>query len=913
MWLRECNDRGLACGPSVVSFNNAENSGMHPLPVTESTAPRRRRRGRGEVQAAAAGAEMKLPAILLAGLVSSSLLAAGTVHFPALIVVAIATFGVAALALYRSAEAKARIVVPLPTVLCAGLAVYTLLQAAPVPLGWLRFIAPTNADIWERCLIPFGEVGPRWAPISLDPGASVVEALKWTVYAAVFATASAIAARRGGSGGISAVFLSAALGAFITLGHGLVGATSLYGLYQPGFNPVAWHIGPLLNTNNLAGYLNVGALCGLGLLLTRRPFIPRWIVGLGVALIVGVDVISASRGGVLALPLAVIGLGFFTRRRRSGERHDSGGTSASTWLMIVAIAGGGVLAMLGGNYKAWTELYDKNLSKLEMMVWARPMVGDHPIFGIGRGAFESAFPQYRVTPGNIVFTHAENFIAQWIAEWGLPVGVFALVAFGWAFAPHRLGVKKSALAAGAWAGVAALLLQNLVDLALEVPAVCIAVATVLGSLWGDSRRHRPREEASTTGPVSRRSAFAASAGVVVGGLAIVGLALAVGAHNIDADRTALRQAVEARTADPTWTASIRGKLRDAMLRHPAEPYFPLLGGLIAYQARDQNPIPWIQRTLERARVNGRAHLLLAEVLTSRGARRQGLLELRLAVQDDPALMGPAVQLATRWSKSFDELLLAVPDGSAGGFMLGAMGSVLGTPEAAELRGRCDREAIMRDPKAIGPRYREAQARVSALEKGSTSPLCTDRARCRTEVLEFADAIAVLDAESSVAAQLRAGLLVTEGKAAEATHILTVACERASDRTGCLVAQVSAAAQVKAPELITAASRDLLAAACVTPVACANMATWIGDVRTGRGERGMALVLYSRAVHEDPNNEARWFKLAEMAALAGSHAQAAEALERVARQRGGADPALRRRIEEERSQALGSLYAPRPAP
>ena len=49
----------------------------------------------------------------------------------------------------------------------------------------------------------------------------------------------------------------------------------------------------------------------------------------------------------------------------------------------------------------------------------------------------------------------------------------AFAAFAWAFAPGRLGVRRSAAAAGGWVGVVILLLQNMFDLALEVPAVCI--------------------------------------------------------------------------------------------------------------------------------------------------------------------------------------------------------------------------------------------------------------------------------------------------------------------------------------------------------------------------------------------------------------------------------------------------------
>jgi hypothetical protein len=897
---------------------------MEPAALRTSASRRRSRGGSGDGRDPGGVAEQGLPARMLAAIVIGSVLAIGTVHVTVLAVVSAVAFAAAAVSLYRSARAPQGLSIPLPTLLCAALAGYTLLQAIPMPIGWLRVVAPANADVWDRCLGPLGEPGPSWASISLDPGASFVEVLKWTVYGAVFAVAAAVASRRGASWGVASVFIAAAAAALTTLVHGLAGATHVYGLYQPGFNALPWHIGPLLNANNLAGYLNLGVLCGLGLLLSHRPLIPRWLVGVGVTLIVGIDVSSGSRGGVLALPIGMVALALLTRQSRGSGANAR--QRASSWLMVFAVAAGGVLAALGDTEKLWAELYDKNLSKVEMILWAKPLLRDYPIFGIGRGAFESVFPLYRVTPGNVVYTHAENFPAQWLAEWGVPVGLAALVAFGWAFAPRRLGAERSALAAGAWAGVAVLALQNMVDLALEVPAVCIGVVTVLGSLWGDRRRHAPREEARSTGPlegpvqVARghvRSivlqgawARAVPVGIAALGALLIGASMRSGWHDVASDRLAVRRGFEAaRALEPGPVASLRGELRRAMARHPAEPYFPLMGALVAFHARDQSPIPWLQRTLERGQVNGRAHLLLAEVLAAQGRRRQALLELRLSFENDEALLAQAAVLAVRWTRSFDELLVAVPEGLPGSRVLIVMARYLVAPADVELRGRCDREAILRDPRAIEPRVREVDARLTAMAKGATGALCADRAHCHAEILEHVEALTLADPDTSTATHLRARLLALDDKPEEGARLLERTCERVTDRVACLRARVAVAAQVKAADTLDAAVKDLLGSACVTSAACADTASWIGEVRTGRGELGAALVLFTRAAREDPSQEARWLRLATVAARAGSHATAVEALEKVARRRGGADPELRRRIDEERALAMGGWRRP----
>jgi tetratricopeptide (TPR) repeat protein len=683
--------------------------------------------------------------------------------------------------------------------------------------------------------------------------------------------------------------------------------TRVYGFYDPSVPLPPWHIGPLLNPNTLAGYLNLGALSGMGLLFTQRPIAPRWLVAAGIALIVGVEVTSASRGGVLALPVGVVALALLLRWQARERGRSQGTPSKVTWLFGAALAGGVLLAALGGTHATWTELYDKNLGKLEMLLWARPMLGDHTLFGIGRGAFESVFPAYRVTAGHVVYTHAESFPAQWLSEWGVPVGLFALVAFARSLSPARLGVTRSALAAGAFCGVAVLLLQNMVDLSLEIPSVCIAVAVLLGSLWGDSARARPdapRRERGFGGPLARM----APAAVLAAGIALSIAAVRAGYPDVAAERNALRAAFE--LSDPQDAGDreqLRKAIRAAILRHPAEPYFPLIGALCAYQGGHESAIPWLQRSLERALVNGRAHLLLAQVLAGRGARKQAMLELRLSVEQDPSLVRHAGPLAVRWTKDFDELARAVPEGKTGAVMLDELAvqaSVAGRPD---LRARCDRAAIERDRLAFGPRLREAQALLAALGPGDKSGACVDRAQCAREIEGHAAALEAAQPDRSVATQIRARLLLADKRADEAEALLAARCAQTSDRPECLRARTLAAAEAASPDKLAAASKDLLAASCLSPAACAEAATWLGDLRMGRGEAGTALAFYARAAREDPT-EPRWLKLADVASRAGAHAQAADALERVAQKRGG-DEALRRRIAEERARAMGAIHGP----
>src|SRR5262249_4704283 len=146
--------------------------------------------------------------------------------------------------------------------------------------------------------------------------------------------------------------------ALVTVAHGLLGATKVFGVYEPQFAAPAWHIGPLLNPNNLAGYLNLGIFCGLGLLLIREPVLPPTAVGLGVAMLVGVEVTSASRGGMLTL---VLGIALFSVFLWSGARRHRQGFSRSRtlrWMLGSAIGGGALLALLASTTHTWGELDD---------------------------------------------------------------------------------------------------------------------------------------------------------------------------------------------------------------------------------------------------------------------------------------------------------------------------------------------------------------------------------------------------------------------------------------------------------------------------------------------------------------------------------------------------------------------------
>jgi hypothetical protein len=162
-------------------------SNLDPPSLPQVGRGRRRQRRRG-TEGDAFGGSVRTSSMLLgllAIVVVGSVLAAGTVHVEVLLAVAPFALATGVLLLYRERELS----VPRPAWVLFGLAAYCVLQAIPLPLPITRLLNPAGAAIWIETLTTLGE-SPRVVSLSLDPGASLVEALKWLCYGSVMARCS---------------------------------------------------------------------------------------------------------------------------------------------------------------------------------------------------------------------------------------------------------------------------------------------------------------------------------------------------------------------------------------------------------------------------------------------------------------------------------------------------------------------------------------------------------------------------------------------------------------------------------------------------------------------------------------------------------------------------------------------------
>lgn len=792
---------------------------------------------------------------------------------------------------------------PAPVWVLAGLGLYSLVQSIPLPLRLLEKLSPSAALAWSRSLLPFSEQ-VRFGSLSVDPGATTVEAGKWLAYAVAFWLAAAFGRRRGAKPVIGFVYFCALAVALATLGHGLVGATRVFGVYAPQLGTASDHVGPMLNPNTLAGYLMLGAFCGFGFILSAADPLQRWLWGAGTAFIVSSVILSGSRGGVVALTLGILALAafaFWTRHQRSKGRRFKWYDWCAAGLAVAAV---GVFAILGAR-NSWFELTHGDLSKLRMSTWVVPMLRDFPVFGVGRGAFETAFPFYKQVSDNIIYANPENIIAQWLSEWGIPVGSLGIASLLWLLRPSRIGLGRQPMASAAAIGIAALLVQNLVDFSLELFAPMLATVLILGACWGQNDE-RARVERSNA-PWQKLPA----AVLVALTLGCVGLAANRGSRPVSLERLALQaQYAQLNPRQAADSQALWSDIRKAIERHPAEPYFPRLAAVLALRLGNVEPLPWIGRALERGPVDSRTHWILAKALQKHGFLQQALLEARLAVEYDNDLAATVGATVAHWSVDPMDIRRAAPRGPAGAQVQLSAAHALDPKLQTQLRQELYRSALRDDPNFAAAHRALAEELLYGLQRDRDEG--DERARSEAQVVLEATRLAALKPESADSSEVLGKLYTITNQIEEADRVLSPRCPNLAkgERLKCWRALLATAGSRPGHrQLVERVSQQLVKAACSFEQDCQSALLQAGDTMAGLGNWPEALDYFQRAAREEPT-VASLLKVAE-AALALGRLPAADRALALAASHARADPGLRAQIQAKR-QSLFETTPARPA-
>jgi len=772
------------------------------------------------------------------------------------------------------------------------LALWTALTALPLPSSLASLLAPRAAELWGQALEPSGALPLSYFPLSLAPSATVVCALNWSGYAILALAAATVARELGLTHLLLSVLGVAVLVALLTLVHALLGLEHLLGLPRL---PARGTVGPasvLVNPNNLAGYMNLGTFAALSLLGSRRPGAPRALLAVGGALTVATVISSGSRGGVLALGFGLLAwCVLFAARRFSPARGRQRQAIKQAPFALVLVLAGISIAVLGSNPDLERELFGDDASKLHELGLLATSFDQVDWIGVGRGAFDSVSARLTQEGANFTHEYIENFALSWLLEWGPWVGAAALLGLCFLLAPGRLRVRGHPSAEGAWLSIVVLLLQNVADLGLELPALAGALAVVGGGLEGSRQARGAGPDVPGWGaPAAGRLLTAVTGLLAVLLLWTVLTGPALAAERESARVLAMRAAaqssneVERRAA---WSAVYGG-----MKRFPAEPYFPLVGGWLALH-RGEDAMAFAAKALSRAPRSARVDLLLIEVLAQRGAVDQALLHVRRAAEADRTLTPTLATRVVRLTTDAKRLARVAPAGVTGARFLLEIGGALPREAPARSRRHLLLAAVERAPKDVRVEAALGWALLGDLRAGGAPcPLEAEQEKCplaegtRERVRGLAESIR--DVPACDGLRLHAALLAYEGKGPAAVDLLT-ACPSCAAPANCAKDRVELALEHGDEAERRLALGAFRSGVCDTPTHCADAEQWLANLFERRSQPELALVHAWRAAELDPSIE-RHLAAGRSARLAGNVERADVALSR-ARRLGGRDPEL----------------------
>ncbi|MBN2498621.1 MAG: O-antigen ligase family protein [Deltaproteobacteria bacterium] len=631
-------------------------------------------------------------------LVFATPLALGTVHLASVAgMLAMALLAFAALLVRTRRRGLKLRLFPLGVALLAA-ACLCALQLLPLPPSVPGALGSGAAEVHDTVLEGTPLAG-AWRPISLAPPSTALELLKYIAYALAFiVVVNYFTDRHRARRLLKAVAWSGFCVALVGFFSKLFMAESIYGLYELPHRE-SFFFASFVNPNHLAGFLALCSPVALGLALSARERQDRALFGF-MGVIVGAAVfMSLSRGGIVAYSAALCLLFLFAATRSSRRLQR---------LALVQALAAAVLLVAG--YLAYDTIQKelrtlgdidalREETKIQSWKACGALMADHPVLGIGRGAYAAVYPRYKTLPARSTFTHAENQVLQYMCDWGpVPGALFAGVLFG-CLVLGLVRTRTSYTMAGCTAGVFAVLSHNLVDFNMETGGVMMPLVVVFGVLAAS-----PFSHAGSPSPIEGRLRLRRwlAWGIGAAGLGLGAWAVPVAAGGELGARTdallALQEGGPAEPCDPSPLGQAACALMDD---YPADYLAPLVLGKAALGAappRIDRAGHWLARAILLNPTDPSAHRLTGRALFWAGKLDQALVEYRLAARYDPGLLTTTVTEVLRLTGKPDAAIRATPDEGKALLRTAAILRTLGREQAA---ARAARKALERDSTLLG--------------------------------------------------------------------------------------------------------------------------------------------------------------------------------------------------------------------
>ena len=275
--------------------------------------------------------------------------------------------------------------------------------------------------------------------------------------------------------------------------------------------------GPFVSHNHFAGYMELLIPLAIAMALVRGMKVEaRLFYGFSALVMCTASVASLSRGGMISLAGMLVFIAFckmsingsrrvesLKRRSSSGPRGAEGtalrhpwrSSSRHRWLTLIRGAGlaiavtaavfigilwvgpdrlaGRMASVTATGANSGEETFFTSRGWIWRDSWA--MIKANPLFGVGIGAFQTAYPQYSHSDGSLVVGQAHNDYLQMLADAGTIGGLIALWFIVLVFREIFRALKSrdallSAIALGSGAGIFAILVHSVFDFNLQLPS-----------------------------------------------------------------------------------------------------------------------------------------------------------------------------------------------------------------------------------------------------------------------------------------------------------------------------------------------------------------------------------------------------------------------------------------------------------
>ncbi|MBD3307082.1 hypothetical protein GF339_11720 [candidate division KSB3 bacterium] len=408
-----------------------------------------------------------------------------------------------------------QLVVPSVALLLGLFMLLVVLQRVPLPRWLVHLVSPSTFRAYNEAARLTDSALPAWLPLTIRSQATDQALAVLWAYGAVFLLI--LNNLRSPRQMKRLVYIMIAVGV----------GESLYGLleYLSGHHHIYFYpkqssfsvSGTFVNRNHFAGYMAMVIPLTFGVLfvrledrsqtVTRRlvrffdeKYMKAVLIGFLVLVMVGAELLSGSRGGVVSFACGMLTLLVLGYRRRLLRKK-----TVIVLLLLLVAAGGAVFAghdLIVSRLHTLTQLESEVSFQLRQEFWrsALAIFSDFPMLGSGLGTFPHLFPRYQTFRSDLRVLYAESDYLQLLAETGvigfgcvLGMGVlfFATTFRAWRRRRSRWSVV---MGVSGMSAIVSILVHSGVDFNLHIPANALVFTMIaaLSMVAAQSHRRSPR-------------------------------------------------------------------------------------------------------------------------------------------------------------------------------------------------------------------------------------------------------------------------------------------------------------------------------------------------------------------------------------------------------------------------------------